>query len=140
MHHPTAIPDDDRWARVDPDNLLAGLRIEHGNGAAGFPSGIDGGHPCIAAADHDHLDLSPSDGDLGLNRSPRQVPGIEHGQWRLSGGGMAHDHCAWLGRNLARPDVGDAVDRRETVAAVTGQAQGAAPARHLARTDDRDGD
>ena len=73
-------------------------------------------------------------------RRGRQVRGGHHGERRHRPGRMPRDPQPGPRRGLARPDVGDAVDLGEAVAAIAGQAQRPAAPGDLAAAQDRDRD
>ncbi len=94
------------------------------------------GEPARPAADDRDLDLAPLDLDLRPARRPRHVRLRDDGEWRVRAVRMPHDLEARPAGDLARPDVGDAVHRREAVRAVAGEAQRPAAARLLAGPQD----
>ena len=115
--------------------------VEHEDVAAGR-LGVRGGRagPLVAATDDHDVDLAArrprsSGASGGARRRPGRRP---TGSGGMPVGRVALDGQPGPGRRLARPDVGDAVDRREAVAAVAGQAQrarrgpGTSPARRIA--------
>src|SRR6185295_11508294 len=91
-------------------------------------------------ADDDHLDLVSPDADLRGERRPGQVGSVDDRERRLAVARMPDDERPRPGRHLAGPDVGDAVDLGEAVAAVAGEAEATAVTGDLARPEDRDRD
>ena len=137
--HSTVSADDDHRAGVDRDDLIAIGRIQDDDPLAPTLGSPGRRASAPAATDHRDVDVEPLDPDLGADRRHGQVGTDDVGQDRLTDPWMTPDDQARMGRNLAAAHIGDAVDLDETVAAVPGETEGAAPTRRLAGAQDRDG-
>ena len=133
------IPGDERRSGIDPHDLDPIVRVHHVGFAPGG-TGLGGGGPTRSRADDRQVDGEAVDPDLDVGCWLREVGRLHDRERRLARGRVSLDDRSGPGRRQARPDIGDTVDGREAVAAVAGQAQRPTPARHLARTDDRDRD
>jgi hypothetical protein len=74
----------------------------------------------LAAADDHDVSIDPSDLDLLTGRVSSGVRPVHYGQGWQPGNRVALDGQPRAGGLLAGPDVGDAIDRRQAVPAVTG--------------------
>ena len=132
VEHPVRHPRHDRWARVDPDDLVPVAGVEDGRrptGRSGFGRGLAPGFP---AADDDDVDLLGAVTTMSVSG-----PAVRR-QDRLALRRVPPDVEPGPSRDLAAPDVRDAVDLDEAVAAVAGEAERPAGARPAAGSDDRD--
>ena len=126
--------------RVDGDDLVAILGVEEQDLAPGRLRFRDRPLPGRSAADDDELDLPALDGDLGTERRPRRIRAVDDRERGQPLRRMALDDQPWPRRHLAGTDVGHAIDGRQAVATIAGQAERAASAGHLAGPQDGDGD
>ncbi len=124
MDHRTVAPDDDRGPGVDGNHLVALAAIEDEDPPPGTLGLRGRGSSGLATADDRDIGLVMPDRDLDLARLV--VPP------RRTVRGMALDGQPVTRRGQAGPDVGDALDLGDAVAAVTGQAQGSTSSRMLA--------
>ena len=140
VEHAVGRADHDHRPGVDRDDLLAGMGVEDADGLA-RPLRLGGrGEPAGAAADDRDVHLEMVQLDRDRERRGRQIRGGHHGERRHRLDRMPGDPQSRAGGGLARPDVGGAVDLGETVAAIAGEAQRAAPPGDLAAAQDRDRD
>ena len=132
VEHAVPGPGDDRRAGVDGHDLVAVRGLQDEDVLAGGAGRGRGGQSARSPTDDDDLDLAPFHVDVRSAWGPRHVRLRHDGEWRVRAIRVAHDLETRPARRLAGPDVGDAVDRREAVRAVAGQAQRPATSRLLA--------
>ncbi len=123
VEHERRRPHDDQRPRIDPDDLIALLGIEDEHPLAGLLGRRGGLLAAVATADHGDIDMGPQDLDVGAGQGRREVGAGNLGQRRQPVRRVADDGETRSGLQLARPDVGDALDPRQAVAAIAGQAQ-----------------
>ena len=138
MEHPAGLPGDDRRTRIDPDDL--DRRRSASRIVAARPARRRRRSPAPPPPTTTRSSATDGPGISAPTGTRARSRRSTVGQRRLAVGRVAVDDGPRPGRDLAGPDVGDAVDRREAVAAVAGEAERSAAARHLARPDDRDRD
>jgi hypothetical protein len=138
VEHPGRGPGDDRWPRIDRDDLVARGGVEQEDVLPG-PVGLSPRRrPARTAADDDDVRLDSANGHLSHRGRCGQVRLRDDRQpWHVARW-MAVHRKAGPGRNLAASDVGDAVDLGEAVAAVTREAERPPGAGRLSGTQDRD--
>ena len=123
VEHPAARPGDDRGTGIDRDHLVTGAGVEDDHGSAGGSRsrlGLEPGRP----ATHDRdVHLEPADLDRHAGRRRPEVRPLHDGERRHVVRRMADDDHPRARRRLARPNVGDAVDLGQAIAAIAGQAQ-----------------
>ncbi len=138
MEHAVRGSDDDHRAGVDRDHLVAGPCVEDADRLAGTFRLGGRGEAGRTSADDRHVDLEVVEIDPRRQRRRGQVGRGHHGEWRVRPGRMPRDPQPRSCLRLAGPDVRGAVDLRQAVAAVAGQAQRPAAPGHLAPTHDGD--
>ena len=126
VKHSVAGPGDEQRACVGRHHFRAIGGIEDDDGLTACRRGSGGSSTARPATHHRDVHDAPPDLDFAMTRRCGRIRCCDHRQRRQPVRRVAGDRQPGSGRGLACPDVGDAVDLREAVAAIASQAERAA--------------